>query len=363
MHCSLLLSSGFALALLPAAFLPLAAAPNAAGDVEASVAIPKGILVGGVRSPVTLRFTNRGAERAEIDPALLTGLGLRIGPAGAAAAGAANEPVDPARLGASKPYEIPPGATLSVEIDGAALASTIAGKVDTADVWFEGAGMKSAPATVELVEDLTKARIVLQTSLGKIEVQLDPVHAPLASRNFARHAKSGYYDGTLFHRIIKGFMAQGGDPNSKDADPSNDGGGGKPYNGKPLPSEISDVNHRRGTLSMARNGDPAAQMAQQTVQAILAIEGKNPNDFQALQARYTELSAAGVLRDRKPFLDSAGSQFFLCFGDVAHLDGNYTAFGRMVEGDDVLKELEAVQTGANDRPASPVKIEKAWVKE
>ena len=115
--------------------------------------------------------------------------------------------------------------------------------------------------------------------------------APGTVENFKKLARSGFYDGTVFHRIIKGFMIQGGDPNSKDPAKENQYGTGGP--GYQIKAEFNDHPHERGVISMARSANP----------------------------------------------DSAGSQFFICLASVPHLDHNYTTFGKLIRGDDVLEKI------------------------
>ena len=149
--------------------------------------------------------------------------------------------------------------------------------------------------------------VVLDTTLGQIRLQLDSAVAPGHVRNMVALAESGYYDGGCFHRIIKGFMIQGGCPEGT-------GTGGPGYK---IPAEFNKTPHEAGVLSMARTGDP----------------------------------------------NSAGSQFFICLERVTHLDNQYTAFGRAADAAslDVVKAIGSVRTGGNDRPAEPVIIKKATV--
>ena len=157
--------------------------------------------------------------------------------------------------------------------------------------------------------DLTgfEYEVVLDTTLGQIRLQLDSAVAPGHVRNMVALAESGYYDGGCFHRIIKGFMIQGGCPEGT-------GTGGPGYK---IPAEFNKTPHEAGVLSMARTGDP----------------------------------------------NSAGSQFFICLERVTHLDNQYTAFGRAADAAslDVVKAIGRVRTGGNDRPAEPVIIKKATV--
>ena len=124
--------------------------------------------------------------------------------------------------------------------------------------------------------------VIMETNRGTMKLKLFPDIAPKHCKNFKKLANSGYYDETKFHRIIPGFMIQGGDINSRDNNPYNDGQGGP---GWTVDAEFNDIQHKRGILSMARSSDP----------------------------------------------NSAGSQFFICVSDAFHLDGKYTAFGEVIE--------------------------------
>jgi peptidyl-prolyl cis-trans isomerase B (cyclophilin B) len=154
---------------------------------------------------------------------------------------------------------------------------------------------------------------VIKTTDGDIVMGFWPDVAPNTVENFKKLAKAGFYDGTLFHRIIKGFMIQGGDPLTKDAAKEAQWGTGGPgYN---IKAEFSEKHHGRGVISMARSSDP----------------------------------------------DSAGSQFFICLGDADTLDHNYTAFGKLIKGDDVLGKIgdtpvTASSSGEPSKPTQPVKI-------
>ena len=124
--------------------------------------------------------------------------------------------------------------------------------------------------------------VILETNRGTMKLKLFPDIAPNHCKNFKKLANSGFYDKTTFHRIIPGFMIQGGDINSRDNDPKNDGHGGP---GWTVDAEFNEISHKRGILSMARSTDP----------------------------------------------NSAGSQFFICVADAPHLDGQYTVFGEVIE--------------------------------
>jgi peptidyl-prolyl cis-trans isomerase B (cyclophilin B) len=155
---------------------------------------------------------------------------------------------------------------------------------------------------------------VIKTSEGDIVVQFWNDAAPNTIENFKKLARSGFYDGTIFHRIVKGFMIQGGDPNSKDLGKESSYGQGGP--GYKIKAEFNDRSHERGVISMARSSDP----------------------------------------------DSAGSQFFICLASVPRLDHQYTTFGKLIKGDDVLEKIGDTpvtrsNTGENSKPTKRVVIE------
>ncbi len=142
---------------------------------------------------------------------------------------------------------------------------------------------------------------IIETNFGKISFELFPESAPETVRNFEKLAKEGFYDGTLFHRVIPGFMIQGGDPNTKTDNKSSWGTGGPGYN---IKAEFSSRSHLRGIVSMARSQDP----------------------------------------------DSAGSQFFIVTADSTFLDKQYTVFGEVVEGMDVADKIVSLERDGNDCP-------------
>jgi peptidyl-prolyl cis-trans isomerase B (cyclophilin B) len=140
------------------------------------------------------------------------------------------------------------------------------------------------------------------TTEGEMVIELWPGVAPKTVENFKTLAQKGFYDGTCFHRVIKGFMIQGGDPLTKDSSKEKAWGTGGP--GYTIKAEFNDKSHVRGVISMARSNHP----------------------------------------------DSAGSQFFICHGDPTFLDRQYTAFGQLIEGDDVLEKIATTPTHPQDRP-------------
>lgn len=151
-----------------------------------------------------------------------------------------------------------------------------------------------------------KARI--KTNHGDIELEFYPEKAPLHCFNFITRAESGFYDGTLFHRVIPNFMIQGGDPLSKDKNPANDGSGGPIIS---IPHEFNDTKHVKGVLSMARVGDKRA---------------------------------------------GAGSQFFIMHAPNPGLDGQYTVFGKATSGLDVVDKIANLPRNDRDRPKTDARI-------
>src|SRR5436190_17206698 len=150
---------------------------------------------------------------------------------------------------------------------------------------------------------------LIKTSEGDMVVQFWIDAAPSTVENFKKLARQGFYDGTIFHRIVKGFMIQGGDPNSKDSAKENSYGQGGP--GYDLKADFNDHPHDRGVISMARSSDP----------------------------------------------DSAGSQFFICLAPVHRLDHQYTTFGKLIKGQDVLEKIGDISTTRNSmgEPSKPTK--------
>jgi len=143
---------------------------------------------------------------------------------------------------------------------------------------------------------------VINTTEGTMVVEFWPEVAPNTVANFKKLANQGFYDGTCFHRVIRNFMIQGGDPLTKDPGKEAMWGTGDP--GYKIKAEFNDRSHTRGVISMARSQDP----------------------------------------------DSAGSQFFICHGNPTFLDHQYTAFGKLIKGDDVLEKIATTPTHPQDRP-------------
>lgn len=162
---------------------------------------------------------------------------------------------------------------------------------------------------------------VISTQYGDMVVDFFEESAPMHVESFKLHAKTGYYNGTIFHRVIPGFVIQGGDPNTKGDDKSIYGMGGHAakffgvgveddsttWN---IPAEFNNLKHQHGILSMARSGHP----------------------------------------------NSGGSQFFVCAGDIPHLDGQYTVFGQVIEGHHVIDQIVNLPRNKRDNPNERVEM-------
>jgi peptidyl-prolyl cis-trans isomerase B (cyclophilin B) len=159
---------------------------------------------------------------------------------------------------------------------------------------------KAAPVSADEIA-------VIETKFGNIELEFLPDKAPGHVKNFKTLAKTGFYNGTLFHRVIPGFMIQGGDSNSKNPDRSIHGTGGPGYS---IKAEFNDTKHDRGILSMARSSDP----------------------------------------------NSAGSQFFIVVKDAHFLDGKYTVFGKVTKGMDVADKIVSAPRDPRDNPLEPISM-------
>jgi peptidyl-prolyl cis-trans isomerase B (cyclophilin B) len=187
----------------------------------------------------------------------------------------------------------------------------------------------------------------LETDPGNILLVFYPELAPHHVDNFVHLSRTGFYDGTLFHRIVPGFVIQGGDPNSKDEDPRNDGMGGP-------------------TLTDVLTAEELARVQQ--VNDLLATKGYVGLDGPArLKAEFspTAKHLRGTLSmARSQEEDSAGSQFFICVANTAQLDGKYTIFGQVVTGmdvADVIVNAEKNPAAGRDAPRAPVAINKVVV--
>ena len=170
---------------------------------------------------------------------------------------------------------------------------------------------------IEPVEGATNYVCLEVKDYGAIIVELYPEIAPITVNNFQKLVKAGFYNGLTFHRVISGFMIQGGDPTG-----TGTGGPGYQIKGEFTANGVkNDLSHTRGVISMARQGNPY-------------------NDA--------------------PYYNTAGSQFFIMHQDTPSLDGSYAAFGKVVKGIEVVDKIAAVKTGTNNKPLTDVVIQEAY---
>lgn len=161
--------------------------------------------------------------------------------------------------------------------------------------------------TAQEIKKMSTTKAIIETKFGNITLKFFPEVAPGHVKNFIDLAKKGFYDGTTFHRVIPGFMIQGGDPISKDPKARGVGTGGPGYS---IKAEFNDKPHKRGTLSMARSANP----------------------------------------------DSAGSQFFICVADARFLDKQYSVFGEVESGMEAVDKIVAQPRDPNDKPNDRVEM-------
>jgi len=197
--------------------------------------------------------------------------------------------------------------------------TTVTATTATTSDATESAQPPAAPATTAVEEnrpmsDYTDKVAELHTTAGEIDIRFFPDVAPNHVKNFIDLARSGFYNGTKFHRVIPGFMIQGGDPNTKTNNYSTWGTGGS---GKNVAAEFNSISHKRGIVSMARSSDP----------------------------------------------NSASSQFFIVVKDSPFLDRQYTVFGQVTKGMDVADKIVNAPRDANDRPNNPTTIEKVVIRD
>ncbi|OTP24029.1 cyclophilin type peptidyl-prolyl cis-trans isomerase [Enterococcus sp. 5B7_DIV0075] len=209
--------------------------------------------------------------------------------------------------------------------------TTSSTKASTAESTTESSVDLNALELPQLTNEVAanESLVEMTTSEGTIKIKLFPELAPKAVENFMTHAKDGYYDGLTFHRVIKDFMIQGGDPKG-------DGTGGESIWGEGFETEVSNQLYNiRGALSMARSQDP------------------NSNGSQFFIVQNSDDVHDGLLKDDYPraIIDAYKN------GGYPSLDGQYTVFGQVIEGMDVVDKIAQVETGSNNKPTTDVKIE------
>ena len=262
-----------------------------------------------------------------------------------------------------------------------------------------GESVNNAPATAQ-TNDNQMTKVELETSLGKIVVELYN-ETPQHRDNFIKLVKEGYYDGVLFHRVIKDFMVQTGDGNSKTAGPNTMLGDGDP--GYTIPAEFvyPKYFHKRGALAAARTADQVNPERSSSGSQFYIVTGKiyGSEELKMMTQRMADMRKQDIFRrlvnenrDRVEALqksqDQAGLQelqneliqlteaeaaqspftmtdeqinAYTTVGGTPHLDGQYTVFGEVIDGMDVVDKIQNVETGQADRPITDVKIIKARI--
>ena len=193
-------------------------------------------------------------------------------------------------------------------VAGGVIGGTIVAMMALAWVW---GGLMVGPGTAQAEskkESDTAPRAIIKTKFGEMEIKFFPDRAPKHVENFLKLAKKGFYDGTIFHRVIPGFMIQGGDPNTKDANKKDVYGQGGP--GYSVDAEFNETPHKRGIVSMARAQDP----------------------------------------------NSAGSQFYIVVEDSFFLDRKYTVFGEVVKGMGVADKIVNQPREMKDNPVERIEM-------
>lgn len=181
---------------------------------------------------------------------------------------------------------------------------------------------------------------IMHTNHGDIAIRLFPDHAPMTVENFVTHAKNGYYDGLIFHRVINDFMIQGGDPTGT-------GCGGESIWGRPFKDEFTpELHNLRGALSMANAGP-----------------GTNGSQFFIVQAKQVHPQLLGQMAALRDYFPEEAENAYREAGGTPHLDYHHTVFGQVYDGMDVVDAIAAVKTGASDKPVDDVIILTVEIKE
>lgn len=197
------------------------------------------------------------------------------------------------------------------------------------------------PATTTAVSE-PEPTAVIHTSFGDITIKLYN-QTPLHRDNFLKLAKAKMYDSTLFHRVIKGFMIQGGDPQSKHAEPGQILGMGDL--GYTIPAEIvPGLLHKKGALAAARMGDNVNPERASSASQFYIVQGRvyTPQDIEILKTRYNVK------------FTPEQEQVYTTVGGTPHLDGQYTVFGEVIDGMEVIDRIAESQTDANNRPLTDI---------
>lgn len=195
----------------------------------------------------------------------------------------------------------------------------------------------------------------IETSVGNIRVALSE-DTPLHSKNFIRLAREGFYDGTLFHRCIKNFMIQGGDPDSRNAEPGQLLGNGGPGYTIPAEFDLPYLYHWRGALAAAREPDDVNPEMESSGSQFYIVYGKKQTEYDLDKIR-------AMLAEKGIGLSSQMINDYIIRGGTPHLDGQYTVFGEVIEGMEVVKMIQGVETDKNNRPLENIVIKRMVVEQ
>ncbi|MBL7726656.1 MAG: peptidylprolyl isomerase, partial [Dinghuibacter sp.] len=195
-------------------------------------------------------------------------------------------------------------------------------------------------------EPVTGRIVVLETDFGNMTIALSD-STPKHRDNFIKLVKQGFYDSLLFHRVIKDFMIQGGDPDSKYAKPGQRLGNGGP--GYTVPAEFNDsLFHKKGVIAAARLGDNVNPQKASSGCQFYIVQGKSFSDFELDQLERSRLGGKKIPQNRR--------EIYKKNGGTPHLDGGYTVFGEVTAGWEVIDKIAAVAKDGADRPVTDVRM-------
>ena len=214
-----------------------------------------------------------------------------------------------------------------------------------------------ACSTTTNLHKMKEPKVRIETSQGVIVVKLFN-ETPMHRDNFVKLVKDKFYDGVLFHRVIADFMIQGGDPDSKTAKPNASLGNGDV--GYTIPAEFKTpaIYHKKGALAAAREGDNVNSQKASSGCQFYIVEGKTFTEAELTTMETGKIARYGInsLTDSTFRFSTQARADYRTIGGTPHLDGNYTVFGEVTEGIDVVEKISKVKTNASDRPVEDVRV-------
>lgn len=217
-------------------------------------------------------------------------------------------------------------------------------------------GCLALTSIVALAKKEKEVEVLFQTTAGDFRVELFN-ETPLHRDNFVKMVKEGFYDSLLVHRAIFGFMIQMGDPDSRHAQPGELLGAGKPKHTVPAEIQFPRLFHQRGMLSMAREPDEVNPERASSGSQFFIVTGRvyMPQELKSIEAK-----VAAVTEGKARYTDRVRTAYEN-YGGAPHLDGQYTVFGRVIEGMRTITDIQMMETDSNDRPVEDVRIIRATV--